>query len=51
MEAVENGLERLVACVEEYDKALEKVAARRKPGDGILGFGNDPKRAPCHMDF
>ena len=51
MEAVENGLERLVACVEEYDKAMEKVTARRKLGDGILGFGNDPKRAPCHMDF
>lgn len=51
MEAVENGLERLIACVEEYDKALEKVAARLKPGDGILGFGNDPKRAPCHMEF
>lgn len=51
METEKTGLERLIACVEEYDKALEKVAARRKPGDGILGFGNDPKRAPCHMEF
>ena len=29
MEAIENGLERLVACVEEYDKAMEKVTARQ----------------------
>ena len=31
MQAVENGLERLVACVEEYDKAMEyfKIAGAK----------------------
>ena len=41
----------MLACVERYQSAMDRVAANLRPGDGILGFGNDPKRSPYHMDF
>ena len=41
----------MLACVERYQSAMDRVAAKLRPGDGILGFGNDPKRSPYHMDF
>ena len=39
------------ACMERYQNAMDRVAANLRPGDGILGFGNDPRRSPYHMDF
>lgn len=39
------------ACMERYQAAMDRLAANLRPGDGILGFGNDPKRSPYHMDF
>ena len=39
------------ACMERYQDAMDRLAARLRPGDGIFGFGNDPKKAPYHMDF
>ncbi len=41
----------LLACMERYDQAVREVAAKLRPGDGLLGFGRDPKREPCHMEF
>ena len=41
----------LQACVDRYLQAMERLTAGLRPGDGILGFGNDPKRSPYHMDF
>ena len=41
----------LRGCMEEYDRAVRKMAAKLRPGDGLLGFGRDPKRDPSHMDF
>ena len=41
----------MLACVERYQSAMDRVAANLRPGDGILGFGNDPRRSPYHMDF
>ena len=41
----------LQACMEQYNAAMRKVVDRLKPGDGLLGFGRDPKRDPCHMEF
>ena len=39
------------ACLERYERAMERVADGLRPGDGLLGFGNDPKRSPYHMEF
>lgn len=44
-------VQTLLGCMEEYDQAMGKVAAQLRPGDGLLGFGRDPKRDPCHMAF
>ena len=44
-------VQTLLGCMEEYDQAMGKVAAQLRPGDGLLGFGRDPKRDPCHMEF
>ena len=41
----------LSACMERYNEAIRKVVGELKPGDGLLGFGRDPKREPCHMEF
>ena len=49
MEAV--AVKTLQACMEQYNAAMRKVVDRLKPGDGLLGFGRDPKRDPCHMEF
>jgi hypothetical protein len=34
-----------------YFSAVERVMKNLKPGDGLFGLGNDPKRDPCHMAF
>ena len=39
------------ACLERYQNAMDRLEAGLRPGDGIQGFGNDPKRSPYHMDF
>ncbi len=36
---------------DRYRADLEKVYAGKKPGDGLFGWGDDPKRDPCHMGF
>ena len=41
----------LLACMEDYNEAVKKMTAKLRPGDGLLGFGRDPKRDPCHMEF
>ena len=41
----------LRGCVDQYEEAMDKVIARLRPGDGLLGLGRDPKRDPCHMAF
>ena len=42
---------RMQSCVERYQEAMDRVVAGLRPGDGILGFGNDPRRSPYHKDF
>ena len=39
MEAELNALQE---CVDRYERAVEKVLAGLRPGDGFLGLGNDP---------
>lgn len=48
METIEAALQR---CVDRYEEDVDNLVARLRPGDGVLGFGRDPKRDPCHMDF
>lgn len=38
-------------CLERYQQEMDRVEAELRPGDGILGLGNDPKRSPSHMEF
>ena len=44
-------VEQFRACLERYEQAMGRVEAGLRPGDGLFGFGNDPKRSPYHMDF
>ena len=37
--------------MEDYNEGVKKMTAKLLPGDGLLGFGRDPKRDPCHMEF
>ena len=41
----------LLECMERYNEAVRAVRAALRPGDGLLGFGRDPKKEPCHMAF
>lgn len=34
-----------------YFDELKRLAAERKPGDGLLGFGKRPDSDPCHNRF
>ncbi len=34
-----------------YLSEIQKVMQSLRPGDGLFGLGNDPKRAPCHVEF
>lgn len=36
---------------EAYLDEVDEVMRRRKPADGILGFGNAPQNDPCHERF
>ena len=48
---MEETVQRMEALVDDYRQAVNRLNARRRFGDGLFGFGSDPKRAPCHMDF
>ena len=48
MEAELNALQE---CVDRYERAVEKVLAGLRSGDGFLGLGNDPRRAPATWSF
>ena len=47
----ELAIHSLQVCMERYHEAVKKMTAKLRPGDGVLGFGRDPKRDPCHMEF
>lgn len=51
MEETVLATQRMEALVDDYRQAVNRLNARRRFGDGLFGFGSDPKRAPCHMDF
>ena len=43
--------EKLSGLLDEYDAAVREANARRKPGEGILGFGKKLSDDPCHGAF
>lgn len=44
-------LQQLKERYEKYAQDAAKVFAAARPGDGLWGWGNDPKNDPCHMAF
>lgn len=34
-----------------YVTELDRVYAEAKPADGLFGWGDDPRKDPCHMRF
>ena len=44
-------MEQLRARYEQYEQEAREVAENAKPWDGVLGFGNDPRKHACHDIF
>ena len=44
-------LKKLEAIYIGYEEAVTAVYQKAKPGDGLFGWGEDPKKDPCHMAF
>ena len=43
--------EKINEVIEAYLEKSEEVLKKSKPSDGLLGFGDDPRRNPCHEQF
>ena len=44
-------MEQLKQIYENYVQAVAKVYKDAKPMDGLFGWGDDPRKDPCHMRF
>lgn len=44
-------LKKLEAIYIGYEEAVAAVYRNAKPADGLFGWGEDPQKDPCHMDF
>lgn len=44
-------LEQLRVIYEKYIQDVEEVYRNAKPVDGLFGWGDDPRKDPCHMRF
>lgn len=44
-------LKKLEAIYSGYEETVAAVYRKAKPTDGIFGWGEDPKKDPCHMAF
>ena len=44
-------VQKLKERYEAYLGDLAKVYANAKPVDGLFGWGDDPRKDPCHMRF
>lgn len=44
-------MERLRRRYEQYEQEAREATDRASPWDGMLGFGNDPRRHACHDSF
>ena len=43
--------EKINGIIDGYIARCEEIIAQSKPGDGLFGMGDDPKKDPCHMSF
>lgn len=44
-------VQQLKEIYTKYEQALAKVYKDAKPMDGLFGWGDDPRKDPCHMRF
>ena len=44
-------IEQLKARYEQYRQESEEVLRKASPTDGLFGFGEDPRKNPCHDRF
>lgn len=44
-------MEQLKAIYEDYAQKALDVRKQARLFDGVMGFGDDPKKDPCHMAF
>ena len=44
-------VQQLEAIYTKYQQDLKKVYKEAKPMDGLFGWGDDPRKDPCHMRF
>ena len=44
-------MERLRARYGQYGQEAREAAEKASPWDGMLGFGNDPRKHACHDSF
>lgn len=44
-------VQQLKEIYEKYVQAVAKVYKDAKPMDGLFGWGDDPRKDPCHMRF
>ena len=44
-------METLREIYAQYTEAVAAVYKEARPGDGLFGWGDDPKKDPCHMRF
>lgn len=44
-------MEQLRQRYEQYQQDAREAVRKANPWDGMLGFGNDPRRNPCHERF
>ncbi len=42
---------QLQTIYDTYVQTLAKVYREAKPTDGLFGWGDDPRKDPCHMHF
>lgn len=51
MSEYRNGLSAIKALYDEYISEVEQLERRKKPADGLLGFGKKIADDPCHDRF
>lgn len=44
-------MEKLKEIYSDYIQSVGKVYKEAKPMDGLFGWGDDPRKDPCHMQF
>jgi hypothetical protein len=44
-------MQQLKSIYTRYTEDVEKVYRDAKPMDGLFGWGDDPRKDPCHMRF